>query len=157
MLQYWLNLGGEIMQAIIEQAQNILRQHQLRWTKQRKMMVESVARQPDRYFNIIEIDQYLREKYPGLSHDTIYRNFKEFEKLGIVELRQYQDQMQVKCACDNVHHHHFICERCGRVQEIKMPPIDYDFFARQLPGVQITGHSFELHGICAECRQKSLK
>lgn len=145
------------MQETVKRAQDILRQHQLRWTKQRKMMVESVALHPDRYLNIVEIDQYLREKYPGLSHDTIYRNFKEFQKLGIVELRQYNDQMQVKWACDHAHHHHFICERCGKVQEIQMPPIDYDFFIRQLPGAKITGHSFELHGVCAECRKKSLQ
>lgn len=145
------------MQEVIARAQNILRQNHLRWTKQRQMMVESVAQHPDHYFNIVEIDQYLREQYPGLSHDTIYRNFKEFEKLGIVELRQYKDQMQVKCSCDTAHHHHFICERCGKVEEIKMPPIDNSFFAKQLPGAKITGHSFELHGICAQCRKKALQ
>ncbi len=118
-------------------------------------MIESVAQHPDRYFNIVEIDQYLREQYPGLSHDTIYRNFKEFEKLGIVELRQHNDQMQVKFACDAAHHHHFICDQCGKVQEIKMPPVDSSFFEKQLPGAKITGHRFELHGICADCRAKS--
>ena len=88
------------MEKLIDQAQTIIKDHHLRWTKQRKMMIESVARHPDRYFNIVEIDQYLREQFPGLSHDTIYRNFKEFEKLGIVELRQHHDQMQVKYSCD---------------------------------------------------------
>ena len=131
------------MEKLIDQAQTIIKDHHLRWTKQRKMMIESVAWHPDRYFNIVEIDQYLREQFPGLSHDTIYRNFKEFEKLGIVELRQ--------------HHHHFICDICGRVQEIQMPPIDKEFFEKQLPGVKITGHRFELHGICAQCQKKSLQ
>ena len=145
------------MEKLIYQAQTIIKDHNLRWTKQRKMMIESVARHPDRYFNIVEIDQYLREQFPGLSHDTIYRNFKEFEKLGIVELRQHHDQMQVKYSCDFTHHHHFICDICGRVQEIQMPPIDKEFFEKQLPGVKITGHRFELHGICAQCQKKSLQ
>ena len=105
------------MENLIDQAQTIIKDHHLRWTKQRKMMIESVARHPDRYFNIVEIDQYLREQFPGLSHDTI----------------------------------------CGRVQEIQMPPIDKEFFEKQLPGVKITGHRFELHGICAQCQKKSLQ
>lgn len=146
-----------MMQELIDQAQAVIKENNLRWTKQRKMMIASVARRPDHYFNIVEIDQYLRAQYPGLSHDTIYRNFKEFEKLGIVELRQHQDQMQVKYSCDSAHHHHFICDVCGRVQEIKMPPLDPCFFEEQLPGAEITGHRFELHGICANCRAKSLK
>ena len=55
------------MEKLIDQAQTIIKDHHLRWTKQRKMMIESVARHPDRYFNIVEIDQYLREQFPGLS------------------------------------------------------------------------------------------
>lgn len=145
------------MQELIAQARTVVKENHLRWTKQREMMLLAVAKQPDRYFNIITIDQDLRQKFPGLSHDTVYRNFKEFEKLGLVELRQQDDQMQVKYSCDTAHHHHFICDICGRVQEIKMPPLDAAFFAKQLPGAKITGHRFELHGICAQCRQKSLQ
>lgn len=140
------------MDKLVERAQAVLKKHHLRWTKQRKKMIAAVAADPTRYVDITKVDQYLRRDYPGLSHNTIYRNFKEFEELGIVELRQHNDQMQVKYRCDPVHHHHFICDRCGRVQEIKMMPIDDAFFERQLPGIKITGHSFELHGICAQCR-----
>lgn len=142
------------MDELVERAQTVLKKHHLRWTKQRKMMIAAVAADPSRYVDITKVDQYLRRDYPGLSHNTIYRNFKEFEELGIVELRQHNDQMQVKYCCDSVHHHHFICDRCGRVQEIKMMLIDDAFFTQQLPGIKITGHTFELHGICAQCRAR---
>lgn len=140
------------MQDLVARAQMVLKQNHLRWTKQRKTMIMAVANDPSRYVDITKVDQYMRRAYPGLSHNTIYRNFKKFAELGIVELRQHNDQMQVKYCCDPVHHHHFICDRCGRVQEIKMMPIDDAFFEKQLPGIKITGHSFELHGICAQCR-----
>lgn len=153
-LNNWI--GGVIVRELVERAQEVLKRNHLRWTKQRKMMIMAVADDPTRYIDITGVDQYLRQDYPGLSHNTIYRNFKEFEELGIVELRQHNDQMQVKYCCDSVHHHHFICDRCGRVQEIKMMPIDDAFFEKQLPGIKITGHSFELHGICARCRAKEL-
>ena len=145
------------MEKLIDQAQTIIKDHHLRWTKQRKMMIKSVARHPDRYFNIVEIDQYLREQFPGLSHDTIYRNFKEFEKLGIVELRQHHDQMQVKYSCDFTHHHHFICDIRGRVQEIQCHQLIRNSLKSSCQELQITGHRFELHGICAQCQKKSLQ
>lgn len=143
------------MQGRIDQAQEILKRNHLRWTKQRKKMLELVTQNVDRYINITEVDRELRRTYSGLSHDTIYRNFKDFERLGIVEMRQYNDQMQVKYCCDSHHHHHFICDVCGRVQEIKIPPIDDGFFQKQLPGIKITGHRFELHGICANCQAQA--
>lgn len=146
--------GGLSVQDLVGRAQRVLKENHMRWTKQRKMMIEAVSRDPQRYVDITQVDQYLRQAYPGLSHNTIYRNFKEFESLGIVELRQHNDQMQVKYRCDPYHHHHFICDQCGRVQEIKMMPIDDAFFERQLPGIKITGHRFELHGICAQCQAK---
>lgn len=145
------------MDKLVQRAQKIAKDNHLRWTKQRELMVELLIQQPDRYLNIVEIDQALRKEFPGLSHDTVYRNFKEFEKLGIVETHLHNDQMQVKYSCDSAHHHHFICDQCGRVQEIQMPPLDQHFFEQQLPGAKITGHSFELHGICAQCQAKNLK
>lgn len=138
----------------VHQAQSIIQQHHLRWTKQRKLIVEKLAQEADRYINIVEVDQFLRQTYPGMSHDTIYRNVKEFASLGIVEVRQQKDQMQVKLCCDHHHHHHFICDVCGRVQEINLPPFDWEFLKRQLPGAKITEHRFELHGVCATCRHQ---
>lgn len=142
------------MQELVEQARQILKDNGSRWTKQRQQIIEILAAHPDHYIDFTDVDHELRKDYPGLSHDTVYRNFKEFESLGIVEIRQHGEQLQVKCCCDPSHHHHFICDRCGRVQEIQMPPINYDFFAKQLPGAEINGHTFELHGICAECLTK---
>ena len=69
------------MQELVERAQAVLKRHHLRWTKQRKMMIMAVADDPSRYVDITSVDQYLRRDYPGLSHNTIYRNFKEFEEL----------------------------------------------------------------------------
>lgn len=145
------------MSKLIEQAKAKLRVNHLRWTKQREMMVKIVSKDPSHYQDITVVDQAMRGAYPGLSHDTIYRNLKEFERLGLVELRQHHDQMQVKYRCDPGHHHHFICEVCGRVQEIKMPSLDLAYYEQQLPGAKITDHVFELRGICAQCRAKQLK
>lgn len=141
------------------QALSILQTSHYKLTKQRKALVEYLAQHKDRYTDITTVDSYLRELYPGVSHNTIYRNLKEFEEVGIVETHIKNDQMQVKYQCDyaNQHHHHFVCQNCGRVTEIEMCPIDMAFFERQLPGAQITGHRFELVGLCAQCQKNKVK
>lgn len=138
------------------QALRVLQDNQFKITKQRKSLVACLAKNPDHYIDVTEIDDYLRQLYPGMSHNTIYRNLKEFESLGIVETSVQNDQLQVKYQCDATlkHHHHFVCQNCGKVVEIQMCPIDMSFFADQLPGAQIKDHHFELVGLCAQCAQK---
>lgn len=145
--------GVELMKTATTQAIEVLQQNNYKLTKQRRSLINFLAQHQERYVEITKIDQYLRQLYPGMSHNTIYRNLKEFEEIGIVETHVQNDQMQVKYQCDyaNQHHHHFVCQNCGRVTEIQMCPIDMDFFQQQLPGAQITGHRFELVGLCADC------
>lgn len=125
----------------------------LRWTKQRQALWEILMSSLDHYLEIREIDARLRHQYPGISHNTIYRNLQEFKDLQLVEMEKGTNGLTVKVKCDTRHHHHFICQRCGRVQEIQMPRFDAAFYQKQLPGAKITGHSFELYGYCAQCQR----
>ena len=137
------------------QAMAVLQKNHLRVTKQRKTLIDFLVAYPDRYVSVTEIDKHMRQFYPGVSHNTVYRNLEEFQEIGLVELSSQTGGMVVKYRCDESHHHHFVCQRCGRVQEIQFPPIDWDFLTQQLPGAKVTGHSFELYGLCAQCRQLS--
>lgn len=144
------------MQDLASQAQATIKNHQLRLTKQRRSLIDLLVAQPDHYLDITMVDSQMRERYPGISHNTIYRNLEEFKEIGLVEITQRRNCKAVKFSCIDAHHqhhHHFICQRCGRVQEIVMPEMDQSFYQKQLPGAEITGHSFELYGICDRCRQ----
>ncbi len=139
------------MKALVDVAIKILQKNGYRITKQRQSLLKYLSGFRNQYVDITTVDEYLHQLYPGMSHNTIYRNLKEFDEMGIVEQRTKNGSTMVKYQCDFVHqhHHHFICRRCGQVQELKMCPMD--FFAEQLPGCQIDGHHFELYGLCAKC------
>lgn len=128
-----------------------MKQSGMRVTKQRRDLITFLGAHADSYVPVTELDTYMRRQYPGLSHDTIYRNVKAFSSLGILESDVQDEQTNVKLQCDfqHPHHHHFICTSCHRVQEIKLCPLDG--LAQQLPGAEITGHNFELYGLCADC------
>ncbi|KRL77944.1 Fur family transcriptional regulator [Secundilactobacillus paracollinoides] len=140
------------MQQTLTQAIDVLKKNHLKVTKQRKALLTYLLDNQDHYHDVTLVDDYMRQQFPGMSHNTIYRNIKEFEQAGMVEQRVEGDQARVKYQCDfsHLHHHHFICQRCGKVTELKECPLDV--FQEQLPGYQIVGHRIELYGLCAQCR-----
>lgn len=139
------------MDAAIEQAVAILRRNQLKITKQRQALLDYLVTYQHHYVAISEVDDHMRTLFTGMSHNTIYRNIKEFETLGLLELKSQSNQTLVKYQCDfkHQHHHHFVCSNCGKVIELQACPLDA--FEAQLPGATITGHRIEFYGLCAEC------
>ena len=135
-----------------------LKQHGYRVTKQRESMVDYLGRNQHRYTAVTILDRYMRTQFPGVSHDTIYRNVKSFIEMGIVESRMEDDQIVVKLQCDfqHPHHHHFICTNCGKVIEFSDDSIELrqrEIASRH--GIRLTNHSLYLYGHCAEgdCRE----
>lgn len=130
----------------------ILKVNHYKVTKQRLALLDYLRQAPDRYVSITQIDEHMRQLFKGISHDTVYRNLKDFQKIGIVEYHNNGEQNQVKYSCDcyQKHHHHFICRSCGQVSEIPDCPMDY--YAQQLPNYLIEGHHFEIYGLCPNCQ-----
>ena len=108
---------------LVKEAISILKEHNLKITKQRQALLEYLSNYQHRYVDITQVD-----------------------KSGAC----------VKYQCDfgNLHHHHFICEKCGKVEEINLCPLN-DLLQTQLPGYQIDGHRFEVYGVCDKCRKNS--
>ena len=139
---------------MIDQALQLLKSHNYKVTKQRKALLEYLSQHSDSFLSVTSVDAYMRTLFPGMSHDTIYRNIREFEEIGILEKKNRQGGASVKYQCDfdNFHHHHFICQKCGRVYEVKLDLSQ--IINDQLSGFEITDHRFELYGICAQCKQQ---
>ena len=140
--------------ADIDSALQILSRNNYKLTKQRKELLKYLYQFQSEYINVSQVDEFMHQLYPKMSHNTVYRNIRDFDRLGSVEMQTRQGVLQVKYQCDfdHFHHHHFICTKCGKVRELDECPMEQ--FARQLPGYRITGHRFEIYGICDECMQK---
>ena len=73
------------MTEITGRTKSILQSNGLRWTKQRRSLIQILSNAMDHYVDITEVDRQMRQEYPGISHNTIYRNLQEFKKLRLVE------------------------------------------------------------------------
>ncbi|MRG29100.1 Fur family transcriptional regulator [Laceyella tengchongensis] len=135
----------------IKQALNLLKQNGYKYTGKREMMVQLFFEE-GRYLTAKEVLDLMQKDYPGLSFDTVYRNLALFEQLGIVEGTEWNGERRYRIHCGgDSHHHHIICTECGRTRAIELCPMKA--ILGQPENFEITGHKFEIYGICVECKE----
>lgn len=133
----------------INQALHILKKNGYKYTGKREKMV-NIFQEQERYLTAKECYDLLQMEYPGISFDTVYRNLSLFETLEIIEATEWNGERRYRFHCgSDLHHHHLICTKCGRTQMIEVCPMHAMF--GQPENFQITGHKFEIYGICSEC------
>lgn len=86
----------------------------------------------------------------GLGIATVYRNIKGLLEEGWLAAVDLPGNATVYERSGKAHHHHFHCERCGRVFDLKgcLPNIN------RLAGrrFSVARHELVLYGTCAGCR-----
>ncbi|WP_202078616.1 Fur family transcriptional regulator [Caldalkalibacillus salinus] len=133
----------------VEQALQTLKDNGYKYTGKREEMIRIFDRET-RYMSAKEMFELMRQDYPSLSFDTIYRNLSLFQDLNIVEYTELSGERiyRLTCATDH-HHHHIICTDCGKTEPIALCPMNA--ILGEPDGFKITGHKFEIYGQCVNC------
>ncbi|MCU9600534.1 Fur family transcriptional regulator [Pallidibacillus thermolactis] len=135
----------------VDEAIQLLKEHGYKYTGKRMEMLDFLAAH-DKYMTAKEILEGLKDTYPNMSFDTIYRNLSLFEELGIIEITELSGEKHFRFTCTHDdHHHHFICLQCGKTRHIDLCPMEHELVQNELQGYSISGHKFEIYGYCNEC------
>lgn len=126
-----------------------LKEKGYKMTNKRKDMLSFFLKSKG-YRTARELNDYMEERYEGISFDTLYRNLHTFAEIGILETTELEGEKHFQIACSDEHHHHFICKLCGRTKELDICPMDD--ICEMLEGYQVEGHKFEVYGICPDCQ-----
>jgi Fur family transcriptional regulator, ferric uptake regulator len=119
-----------------------------RTTRQRTAVLAALRRAPEP-LSAQALHAELRRTV-GLA--TVYRTLQGLVDAGQVDVFRRETGEALFRLCNPVHHHHLVCQRCGRVEEIDACEIEpwADRVARRR-GYSITGHQADVFGLCPAC------
>lgn len=129
-----------------------LRQAGLRKTIQREAIL-GVLEASDRPLSVEDIRTRMAGRRPGIP--TIYRNLERFVQEGWAEALVGSDQVMRFVRCRSAHHHHhLVCEGCGRAVEVETCGLlgSLEGIERST-GFRLTRHVLNLFGTCPECQR----
>ena len=125
----------------------------LKYSRQRELIKDFLMGRCDHptadivYMNI-------RQQIPNISLGTIYRNLALLADRGEIQRLRLGDGTDHFDA-DTSPHYHFICDKCGCVQDLRMDiPNDILDAAREHFNGQIAGHMTYFYGRCDRCCRK---
>jgi len=134
----------------VNEAIQYLKEQGFKQTGKREDILQLFA-DSDKYLTAKDVLDQLKDDYPGLSFDTIYRNLSLFVNMNILEMTELSGEKHFRFTCSrSQHHHHFICLDCGKTKEIETCPMDG--LSGNLKGYDVSGHKFEIYGRCPECQ-----
>jgi Fur family ferric uptake transcriptional regulator len=100
----------------VEDFRKALKDHGLRMTPQRQLILDVVATMRGH----IAVDQVYKQvaaRYPDVNITTVYRTLEVLEERGIVRHTHYHDGRSQFERTDEPAHQHLVCKACGRDQE----------------------------------------
>ncbi len=122
-----------------------------RLTAPRRSLAGLIADQVG-HFTAADLVEAAHGRGLAIGRATVYRTLEVLEDLGAVERLDLPSGEHAYVACEPAHHHHVVCSRCGRSDEIDdagLRAIVGDVARRT--GYRVDDHRLELFGLCPAC------
>lgn len=134
--------------------ERIIRAAGHRVTPQRVFILDAVC-EGHGHTTLGEIYARIREVDPSIDRSTLYRTLKLFVDLGLVVSADTGDGETYYEIAKQHRHHHLVCRRCGKEQEIEHAVMQgmFDQVYQQYGFRPETDH-LVLFGICADCQRQ---
>jgi Fur family ferric uptake transcriptional regulator len=146
--------GSSTLGAAWEGIPDRLRARGLRWTPQRRILVEVLSR-TDGHVTGAELVERCRAVDPDTIPSTVYRTLDVLEELGVLSHSHGADGREEFHVLPASEHGHLYCRRCGSQWELEGQ--DPDVVAtvgafRDGRGFDVDVSHLTLIGLCADCR-----
>ena len=132
---------------------SVLRQHGYKLTPQRRAVVQVVTSSND-HLTPNDINEKIRDIYPGTGLVTIYRTLEILTELGLICEVHSGGSCRSYTMGSRQHHHHLICSGCGTVVDFTGYYLDgLEKNLSEDSGFRIDGHLLEFIGLCRKCQE----
>ncbi len=131
-----------------------LKSNKLKITPRRKAVISLFLKSGIR-MGPYEVYRKLKQKLSKIGLPTIYRILDELEKAGILVQSLSKDRQLCYALCDfpGKHHHHFICRKCKKVDEVDFCNFRgiSEFIKKNLKA-RVEMHHLQIEGVCSRCK-----
>jgi Fur family ferric uptake transcriptional regulator len=127
-----------------------------RLTEPRLTVAELIAAR-EGHFTAADLIEDARVRSLGIGRATIFRVLDLLAELEVLERVELPSGEHAYVPCrPRRHHHHIICERCGRVADVGDQGLGAALEdIERRTGWRIGSHRLELYGRCPHCRDLS--
>ena len=123
-----------------------------RLTRPRRAVAELIGARTG-HFTAADLIDDARARELGVGRATVFRALELFAELDLLERLELPGGEHAYVPCEPTHHHHVVCARCGRTEEVEdcgMTAVAREVGRRT--GFEIDSHRLELYGRCPDCR-----
>jgi Fur family transcriptional regulator, ferric uptake regulator len=129
-----------------------IKQFNLRWTSQRKLVLDVFLKQSG-HVPIDDIYDRVNEEDSTIGIATIYRTMKLLVESGLAEVHSFNNKTTYERLFQVRHHDHLICKICKKTVEFEHPLIEkYQLEICQQHSFTLKSHRMDLYGICKDCQ-----
>ncbi|MFD3156463.1 Fur family transcriptional regulator [Haloimpatiens sp. FM7330] len=151
---------NEMFPQIIDKLKENLKEKGYKLTPQRRAILLTMINNEGKHLTAEELYDLVKEECPEIGLATVYRTIQLLEHLGVIYKLEFDDgcsRYELVNQNENHRHHHLICNKCGKVIEVKGDLLEeieksiesnYEF--------KIYNHSLKFYGLCKECMQKEI-
>ena len=160
MLQKRIDDHLTISRENVREAEGIFHQHLkrvgLKQTAQRTAILRTFL-ETHEHLSIDELHRLVKKNDPRIGVTTVYRTLKLLAGCGLASEVAFHDGIaRYEHQYNRRSHHHMVCTECGTSVEFfseKVGEIEQEI--GRVHRYQTTRHTFQIYGICEDCRRKS--
>lgn len=102
-----------------------------------------------------DVQAHLQKRFRGVGLPTVYRILEALANCGILLIAPNEDRQLRYFICRGMeagHHHHFICLKCGKVEEVNLCLMEeVEKFVKRRLNATVQNHVLQIEGLCAKC------
>jgi Fur family transcriptional regulator, ferric uptake regulator len=159
MLQKRIDDQPTISREMMREAQQILHEHLkrvgLKHTEQRDTILQTFLETRE-HLSVNELHRLVQKKDARIGFTTVYRTLKLLAECGLASEVAFHDGIaRYEHQYNRRGHHHMVCTSCGSSVEFFSPEVDrLEHEIGRKYNYETTRHTFQIYGLCEDCRQK---
>lgn len=116
-----------------------------------KLAIRDALEEAPGFVSAAQLHRRLNDRGSSVGLATVYRHLNALAESGHADTVTAPSGQLFRACAPGGHHHHLVCESCGRAAEIDPPGEEWIVAAADRHGFTVSRHVLEVFGFCGDC------